>query len=144
MKYIIHYTLRADGPEGEIIEATVPEEPFSFTAGGEEVLDELEQAVGAAQVGDRFELLVPFDKAYGPEMDGAFAVLPKEQFVDDEGFDESVMAEGEVVVMRDDEGDEVHGVVVHVGEEEVEVDFNHPLAGIDLHFTVQLMAREEG
>ena len=64
--------------------------------------------------------------------------------VDDEGFDESVMAEGEVVVMRDDEGDEVHGVVVHVGEEEVEVDFNHPLAGIDLHFTVQLMAREEG
>ncbi|MBL6645042.1 MAG: FKBP-type peptidyl-prolyl cis-trans isomerase [Flavobacteriales bacterium] len=144
MKYIIHYTLRADGPEGEIIEATVPEEPFSFTAGGEEVLDELEQAVGAAQVGDRFELLVPFDKAYGPEMEGAFAVLPKEQFVDDEGFDESVMAEGEVVVMRDDEGDEVHGVVVHVGEEEVEVDFNHPLAGIDLHFTVQLMAREEG
>lgn len=144
MKYIIHYTLRADGPEGEIIEATVPEEPFSFTAGGEEVLDELEQAVGAAQVGDRFELLVPFDKAYGPEMEGAFAVLPKEQFVDDEGFDESVMAEGEVVVMRDDEGDEVHGVVVHVGEEDVEVDFNHPLAGIDLHFTVQLMAREEG
>ena len=144
MKYIIHYTLRADGPEGEIIEATVPEEPFSFTAGGEEVLDELEQTVGAAQVGDRFDLLVPFDKAYGPEMEGAFAVLPKEQFVDDEGFDESVMAEGEVVVMRDDEGDEVHGVVVHVGEEEVEVDFNHPLAGIDLHFTVQLMAREEG
>ena len=144
MKYIIHYTLRADGPEGEIIEATVPEEPFSFTAGGEEVLDELEQAVGAAQVGDRFELLVPFDKAYGPEMEGAFAVLPKEQFVDDEGFDESVMAEGEVVVMRDDEGEEVHGVVVHVGEEDVEVDFNHPLAGIDLHFTVQLMAREEG
>lgn len=144
MKYIIHYTLRADGPEGEIIEATVPEEPFSFTAGGEEVLDELEQAVGAAQVGDRFDLLVPFDKAYGPEMEGAFAVLPKEQFVDDEGFDESVMAEGEVVVMRDDEGDEVHGVVVHVGDEEVEVDFNHPLAGIDLHFTVQLMARDEG
>ena len=144
MKHIIHYTLRADGPEGEIIEATVPEEPFSFIAGGEEVLDELEQAVGAAKVGDRFELLVPFDKAYGPEMEGAFAVLPKEQFVDDEGFDESVMAEGEVVVMRDDEGDEVHGVVVHVGEEEVEVDFNHPLAGIDLHFTVQLMAREEG
>ena len=143
MKHIIHYTLRADGPEGEIIEATVPEEPFAFTGGSEEVLDELEAAVSAAAIGDRFDLLVPFDKAYGPEMEGAFAVLPKEQFVDDEGMDESVMAEGEVVVMRDDEGEEVHGVVIHVGEEEVEVDFNHPLAGIDLHFTVQVMAREE-
>jgi len=142
MKHIIHYTLRADGPEGEIIEATVPEEPFAFTSGAEEVLDELEEAVAKAEVGNKFELLIPFDKAYGPEMEGAFAVLPKSQFVDEEGFDESVMEEGEVVVMRDDEGDEVHGVVLHVGEEEVEVDFNHPLAGIDLHFTVQVMGRE--
>lgn len=143
MKYIIHYTLRADGPEGDIIEATVPEEPFAFIAGAEEVLDGLEAAVVAAAVGDRFELLIPSDDAYGPEMEGAFAVLPKEQFIDDEGFDDSVMAEGEVVVMRDESGDEVHGVVTHVGEDEVEVDFNHPLAGIDLHFTVQVMGREE-
>ena len=142
MKHTIHYTLRTDGPEGEIIEATVPEEPFAFIEGAEEVLDELEAAVSAAEVGARFELLVPFDKAYGPEMEGAFAVLPKEQFVDDEGLDESIMAEGEVVVMRDDEGDEVHGVVIGVTEEEVEVDFNHPLAGIDLHFSVQVMSRE--
>ncbi len=142
MKHIIHYTLRADGPEGEIIEATVPEEPFAFESGADEVLEELEEAVSRAEVGGRFELLIPCDQAYGPEMDGAFAVLPKEQFVDDEGFDESVMEEGEVVVMRDDEGDEIHGVVIHVGEDEVEVDFNHPLAGIDLHFTVQVMGRE--
>jgi len=31
---------------------------------------------------------------------------------------------------------------VHVGDTEVEVDFNHPLAGVDLHFTVQVMGRE--
>jgi FKBP-type peptidyl-prolyl cis-trans isomerase SlyD len=71
-------------------------------------------------------------------------VLPKTQFVDEEGLDESVMAEGEVVVMRDEMGEELHGVVIGVSEEEVEVDFNHPLAGIDLHFTVQLMGTEEG
>ena len=143
MKYIIHYTLRADGPEGDIIEATIPEEPFAFEAGADEVLEELEQAVAAAAVGERFHLLVPCDQAYGPEMEGAFAVLPKSHFADEEGFDDSVMEEGEVVVMRDEEGDEVHGVVVHVGAEEVEVDFNHPLAGIDLHFTVQVMSVEQ-
>lgn len=143
MKHIIHYTLRADGPEGEIIEATIPEEPFSFEQGSEEVLDALEEAVIKAEVGDRFELLIPCDDAYGPEMEGAFAVLPKEHFIDEEGFDDTIMEEGEVVVMHDEEGEEVHGVVVFVGETEVEVDFNHPLAGIDLHFTVQVMGRED-
>ena len=142
MKYTIHYTLRADGPEGEIIEATVPEEPFTFEAGADEILEDLENAVKAASVGDTMEVLIPADRAYGPEMEGAFAVLPKTQFVDEEGMDDSVMKEGEVVVMRDGSGDELHGVVIGVTEEEVEVDFNHPLAGIDLHFSLQLMTTE--
>jgi FKBP-type peptidyl-prolyl cis-trans isomerase SlyD len=142
MKYTIHYTLRADGPEGEVIEATVPEEPFNFEAGGEDILEDLEAAVLQAKVGESFELTIPSDRAYGPEMEGAFAVLPKTQFVDEEGLDDTVMEEGEVVVMRDDTGEELHGVVMGVTEEEVEVDFNHPLAGIDLHFSVQLMSVE--
>ena len=104
MKYTIHYTLRADGPEGEIIEATVPEEPFTFEGGSDEILEDLEQAVKAAKVGDTVELLIPADRAYGPEMEGAFAVLPKTQFVDEEGMDDAVMNEGEVVVIRDREG----------------------------------------
>ena len=45
MKYTIHYTLRADGPEGEVIEATVPEEPFTFEPGRDEILEDLEAAV---------------------------------------------------------------------------------------------------
>lgn len=142
MKYSIHYTLRADGPEGDIIEATVPEEPFTFELGADQILEDLEAAVKGASVGDQFEVKIPADRAYGPEMEGAFAVLPKTQFVDEEGLDDTVMAEGEVVVMRDEDGDELHGVVIGVGEEDVEVDFNHPLAGIDLHFSVQLMAAE--
>jgi len=139
MKYTIHYTLRADGPDGDVIEATVPEEPFTFEVGTDEILEDLEEAVKAADVGDRFEVTIPADRAYGPEMEGAFAVLPKTQFADEEGLDDSVMAEGEVVVMRDETGEELHGVVTGVTQEEVEVDFNHPLAGIDLHFTIQLM-----
>lgn len=142
MKYVIHYTLRADGPEGEIIEATVPEEPFVFEANGDEILEDLEEAVKKAAVGDQFDVHIPADRAYGPEMEGAFAVLPKTQFVDEEGLDDTVMAEGEVVVMRDETGEELHGVVIGVTETEVEVDFNHPLAGVDLHFSVQLMSTE--
>ena len=44
------------------------------------------------------------------------------------------MQVGEVVPMSDDEGQEIVGVVVDVEAEFVHVDFNHPLAGLDLHF----------
>ena len=44
------------------------------------------------------------------------------------------MKPGEVVPMEDDEGQEIIGVVVEVEQDVVHVDFNHPLAGLDLHF----------
>jgi FKBP-type peptidyl-prolyl cis-trans isomerase 2 len=140
MKYAFHYTLREDGPAGEIIEATVPEEPFVYTKGDEDVLPGLAKAVCAASVGQPLQVLIPCSEAYGPELDDAYAVLPKSQFVDDQGLDEDVLKEGEVVLMRDDNGNEIHGVVVEVVGDNVEVDFNHPLCGIDLHFEVHLMS----
>jgi len=49
-------------------------------------------------------------------------------------LDEEVMQVGEVVPMEDDQGNELVGVVVEVESDVVYVDFNHPLAGLDLHF----------
>ena len=49
-------------------------------------------------------------------------------------IDEEVMQVGEVVPMEDDEGNELVGVVVEIEADVVHVDFNHPLAGLDLHF----------
>ena len=49
-------------------------------------------------------------------------------------LDEEVMKPGEVVPLEDDEGNELIGVVVEVEAHAVHVDFNHPLAGLDLHF----------
>ena len=49
-------------------------------------------------------------------------------------LDEEVMKVGEVVPMADEDGEEIIGIVVEVEPELVHVDFNHPLAGLDLHF----------
>ena len=49
-------------------------------------------------------------------------------------IDEEVMQVGEVVPVEDDEGNELVGVVVEIEADVVHVDFNHPLAGLDLHF----------
>jgi FKBP-type peptidyl-prolyl cis-trans isomerase SlyD len=60
--------------------------------------------------------------------------LPKSTFMVDGKLDEEVMQVGEVVPMEDDQGNELVGVVVEVESDVVYVDFNHPLAGLDLHF----------
>ena len=130
----VAYTLRADGPEGEELESCNEETPFMFTVGQEEALEAFEAALIGKRVGEPFEIQIACDDAYGDETDDAVVALPKSTFMVDGKLDEEVMQVGEVVPMSDDEGQEIVGVVVEVKAEFVHVDFNHPLAGLDLHF----------
>ena len=130
----VAYTLRADGPEGEELESCNEETPFVFTVGQEEALEAFEAALIGKRVGEPFEIQIACDDAYGDETDDAVVALPKSTCMVDGKLDEEVMQVGEVVPMSDDEGQEIVGVVVEVEAEFVHVDFNHPLAGLDLHF----------
>ena len=60
--------------------------------------------------------------------------LPKSIFEIDGKFDAEAVQPGEVLPMKDDEGNELFGIVLDVSDTEVEMDFNHPFADIDLHF----------
>ena len=130
----VAYTLRANGPEGEELETCQEESPFVFRMGAEEALEAFEKALVGKRVGEPFELTIACDDAYGEETDEAVLSLPKETFMVDGKLDEEVMQAGEVVPMSDDEGNEIVGMVVEVNADAVLVDFNHPLAGLDLHF----------
>ena len=130
----VAYTLRANGPEGEELETCQEESPFVFRMGAEEALEAFEKALVGKHVGEPFELTIACDDAYGEETDEAVLSLPKETFMVDGKLDEEVMQAGEVVPLSDDEGNEIVGMVVEVKADAVLVDFNHPLAGLDLHF----------
>ena len=130
----VAYTLRANGPEGEELETCQEESPFVFRIGAEEALEAFEKALVGKRVGEPFELTIACDDAYGEETDEAVLSLPKETFMVDGKLDEDVMQAGEVVPLSDDEGNEIVGMVVEVKADAVLVDFNHPLAGLDLHF----------
>ena len=130
----VAYTLRANGPEGEELETCQEESPFVFRMGAEEALEAFEKALVGKRVGEPFELTIACDDAYGEETDEAVLSLPKETFMVDGKLDEEVMQAGEVVPMSDDEGNEIVGMVVEGKADAVLVDFNHPLAGLDLHF----------
>jgi FKBP-type peptidyl-prolyl cis-trans isomerase SlyD len=96
-----------------------------------------------ALLGDEEGRLICFrlsvDEAYGEEDEEAFVEVPKSAFIVDGELDESVFEEGEVVPMETEDGDEVIGVVAEVRLNSVIVDFNHPFAAMNLHFTGEIL-----
>ena len=84
--------------------------------------------------------MIACEDAYGDETEEAIVALPKETFMVGGKIDEEVMKPGEVVPLEDDEGNELIGVVVEVEGDVVHIDFNHPLAGLDLHFEGVIVA----
>ena len=136
----VAYTLRADGPKGEELETCTEEAPFVFRMGGEEALEAFEQRLLGKKAGEQFSFVIACEDAYGDETEEAIVALPKKTFMVDGKIDEEVMKPGEVVPLEDDEGNELIGVVVELEGDVVHVDFNHPLAGLDLHFEGVIVA----
>lgn len=130
----VTYVLRESNPEGEELEVCTLEDPFEFVIGNDEVLPAFEEALKGLTSGDTFQVSLKCDDAYGPEDEEAYVEIPKEAFLVDGELDESVFEEGEVVPMETEDGETLIGVVAEVLLNSVVVDFNHPFAGLDLHF----------
>ncbi|MFT4780328.1 MAG: FKBP-type peptidyl-prolyl cis-trans isomerase SlyD [Flavobacteriales bacterium] len=139
----VEYSLFQDGPEGDLIEETTSEENFEFIFKEEEMLAAFEAELEGKEAGQSFSVSIKSDDAYGPEDPEAIIEFPKENFVVDGELDEELLQEGEVIPMSDDEGNELEGVVVGTSKETVTLDFNHPLAGIDLFFDGQIISVKE-
>ena len=89
-------------------------------------------------------MVIPCTEAYGVTTDDAIVMIPKTVFELDGEFDEEHIQEGEAIAMNDEDGNEMVGVVVSISKTEVEMDFNHPLAELDLHFVGSICdVREE-
>lgn len=133
----VNYTLNAKkGNEPEkFIEQTSPDHPFVFLFGSQQVIPNFEKNLEGKSEGDSFDFTIKAEFAYGiPEQD-YIVKLDKTIFVREGEFDHENIKAGNEVPMYDKEGNELIGKVLEVGLEHVTMDFNHPLAGYDLHFT---------
>ena len=130
----IEYVLSESGPDGEVLEECPAEQAFGFKVGAEEVLPAFEDALKGKKKGEPFSFTIPCAEAYGETTMDAIHSLPKSIFEVDGNFDSERVKPGEVLPMTDNDGNEVYGIVLDVTETEVEMDFNHPFADIDLHF----------
>lgn len=137
------YDLRIGGAEGELIESATSEKPLSFVYGAGIMLPKFEALLEGMEQGKQFEINLKSADAYGEVDENAIVDLPKSIFMMDGNFDEEVIAVGNTVPMMSSSGQRMNGLVLEITDETVKMDFNHPLAGEDLHFTGDILEVRE-
>lgn len=122
--------------DGTHFDSTEGLPPLKFTIGANQVIPGFEEAVRNMDVGSTVEVTIPPEKAYGFYADYKVETAPMisvPQFADKEvGEDFIIMRDGLMAHCR------ITKIVNGVGT----FDFNHPLAGQDLHFSIELLAVE--
>ncbi len=137
------YELREGGPEGELLESVTKEKPIEFLFGAGRLNESFENNVKDLKEGEGFEFTIKADQAYGQVNEKAVVDLPKSIFVIDGKLAEDLLVEGNIINMEDQEGNPHRGKILDIGDEKVKMDFNHPLAGMDLHFKGEVLQKRE-
>jgi FKBP-type peptidyl-prolyl cis-trans isomerase SlyD len=131
----MEYTLHVDG---ELLDTSEGQGPLQFLAGYGNIISGLENEMKGMKIGDNKSVVVQPADGYGEFDDEAFMDVPKDQFPKDM----PVEVDTELTV-RDDEGNARYARVESIENETVRLDFNHPLAGAELHFSVKVVALRE-
>jgi FKBP-type peptidyl-prolyl cis-trans isomerase SlyD len=138
----LRYRLTMDENGSEIqVEQTDPQHPLVFLYGAQNVLPAFEQNLAGKSIGDPFDFYLSPEEAYGVSDPRNLTEVPTNVFKNPEGnIDESLLVIGRVISMSDESGRRFQGIIKEVRAENVLMDFNHPLADKQLHFTGEVEA----
>jgi FKBP-type peptidyl-prolyl cis-trans isomerase SlyD len=128
MEYALHV-------DGELIDQSEKDEPLEFIQGEGHIIPGLEQAIYGLTVGDAKSVVVSAKEGYGEFDAEAFTEVPRDQFPSDFPLNPGVELQ-----VKTDEGEILAARIESVGDEAVRLDFNHPLAGKELHFAIKVLA----
>lgn len=128
----VHYTGKLK--DGTVFDTSQDREPLSFTIGEQRVIPGFEKAVVGMEPGDTKTEELPSEQAYGEHREDMVMELERNQ------LPESVEPKvGQQLQLRMQNGQEVPVVITELNEESVTIDANHPLAGKDLVFEIELV-----
>jgi FKBP-type peptidyl-prolyl cis-trans isomerase SlyD len=129
-----HYSVAEQGAEPT--ETSVGREPLAILAGHGNIIPGLEKAMDGHEAGDRFAVDVPAADAYGDKREGLSQRVPKKHFGGQR------LEPGMQVVLNTNFGPRAV-TIEKVGMSVVDVDLNHPMAGKDLHFDIEVVEVRE-
>ena len=129
----VHYTGKLE--DDTVFDTSTNRDPLQFTMGEGQVIPGFEQAVVGLNPGESKTINIPADEAYGPHRKEMIMTVPRNQFPAD--LDPKVDQQLQMVNRMD--GRKTVATVTDVSESSVTLDANHPLAGKDLTFDIQLI-----
>ncbi|MCF0202809.1 MAG: FKBP-type peptidyl-prolyl cis-trans isomerase [Bacteroidaceae bacterium] len=133
------YTSNSTTPQ----EVTSEDQPFAFITGIGMALDSFEEKVADLPTGKAFDFTIPCEEAYGMPAQERIVTLPRGIFEIDGKFDDENIKPGAFVPMNNADGQRLLGKVTDITDTNVLMDFNHPFAGSDLHFTGHIVESRE-
>lgn len=129
----IEYTLK-DAKTGEQLDTNVGQTPLEFISGKGQIISGLEAKLVNMSTNEEADVLVEAKDAYGEYNEDAIQTLPKEQFA---GID---LSEGMSLYGTGEHGETIQVVVKSFSDSDVTIDYNHPMAGKDLMFSVAILS----
>jgi peptidylprolyl isomerase len=128
----VHYT--GSLKDGTVFDSSVKREPLEFTIGQSMVIPGFENGIIGMKVGEKKTIAILPDQAYGEHRDDLVGIVDRTR------LPENVQPEiGMVLQARSPEGEMINVTVTAVTEDGVALDMNHPLAGKELVFEVDLI-----
>lgn len=125
---------------GDKIEETTADNPMQFLYGVGAIIPEFESNINGKKTGDSFSFAISSENAYGNPSEDQIAMIPIEVFNDESGkMNTSEIFVGAIVPMSDNQGNHLRGTVLEIDAQNVKMDFNPPLAGIDLFFEGEIL-----
>ncbi len=128
----VHYEGRLD--DGTVFASSIDGDPAEVTIGARMVIPAFEEAIIGMDPGDSKTVRISEEAAFGPRR-GELV-----QTIDREGLAAGLQPEvGQRLQAVDAEGRSIHAVIRDISDQTVTIDANHPLAGQDLNFEIQLV-----
>ena len=131
-KVKVHYHGRLNN--GETFDKSEGRDPLEFEVGSGSVIKGFDDGVTGMAVGEKKTINIPSDEAYGPRNPDMVIEMPKERFPTD-----MELEEGMPLAMSDGQGQQFQVVIAEIKDDVVLLDANHPLAGQDLVFDLELV-----
>jgi FKBP-type peptidyl-prolyl cis-trans isomerase 2 len=119
---------------GETFDSSDGREPLEFTLGSGQVIRGFDEGIKGMQVGEKKTVEIPVEDAYGVKSEDMVIEFPRDQFPPD-----MVPEQGMQLMMNSESGQSFPVRIAEVKEDTVILDANHPLAGQDLIFDIELV-----
>lgn len=119
------------------------QDPFYFVFGNSGLPPKFESELENKVVGDAFNFILDIEDAYGYADEEMIVQVPKAQFTQERGFQEGMLEVGNFLPLIDEDGYPMQAKVVQELGEDLLLDFNHPLVGMNLHFEGEVVVVRE-